>query len=276
MMKFDLRQAAGERTLVAAHRGVAGGNIPCNTIPAYEAALAQGADMIEIDVTRSTDGILYVFHPGMEHAHLYSARRIAEMTSREVDMLFLVNQDRTATQFHVPRLTEVLARFRGRCYINIDKFWDWPREIARAVRTFGMQDQVLVKTSSDPKYFDIVEEVAPDIPYMVIAREKDVCTEMLCQKRLRYAGIEALFTRDSSPVASPAYIEDMHKRGLLVWANAIVYDHKAVLSAGHTDDVSAPGDVEAGWGWLARRGFDIIQTDWVMPLIRYLEGTGKR
>lgn len=275
-MKFDLKREAGERTLVAAHRGAAGGNIPCNTIAAYEAALAQGADMIEIDVTRSADGVLYVFHPGMEPAHLYSARLISEMESREVDMLYLVNQDRTATQFHVPRLSEVLERFRGRCFINIDKFWDWPREIAEAVRALGMQDQALVKTAADPKCFGIVEEVAPDIPYMVIARESDACTDALLGRKLRYAGVEALFQEDSAPIASPAYIEDMHQKGLLVWANAIVYDHRAVLAGGHSDDVSAPGDWEAGWGWLARRGFDIIQTDWVMPMIGYLGKIGKR
>ena len=49
-MNFDLRAAAEKRMLLVAHRGSWGGNIPCNTIPAYETALAQGADMIEIDV----------------------------------------------------------------------------------------------------------------------------------------------------------------------------------------------------------------------------------
>ncbi len=275
-MKYDLIQASRIRVLVAAHRGVAGGNIPCNSMAAFEAALAQGADMIEIDVARSADGVLYVFHPGMESAHLYSARLISEMESREVDMLYLVNQDRTATQFHVPRLTDVLERFRGRCFINIDKFWDWPREIAEAVRAFGMQDQALVKTFVHPGCFDAVEEVAPDIPYMVVAREKDECTDALLKRKLRYAGVEALFETDEAPIASPAYIEDMHEKGLLVWANAIVYNHRAVLASGHSDDISAQGDYEAGWGWLARRGFDIIQTDWVMPMIRYLEKIGKR
>lgn len=275
-MKFDLKAEAGKRLLVAAHRGAAGGNIPCNTIPAYEAALAQGADMIEIDVTRSADGVLYVFHPGMEHAHLYSARLISQMESREVDMLYLVNQDRTATQFRVPRLSEVLAQFRGRCFLNIDKFWDWPREIAQAVRDFGMQDQVLIKTACDPHCFDIVEEVAPDIPYMVITRDRDESTDLLLRRKIRYAGVEALFAQEDAPIASSAYIEAMHEKGCIVWANAIVYDHREVLAAGHSDDVSAPGDCDAGWGWLARRGFDIIQTDWVMPLIRYLGKLGKR
>ena len=53
------------RTRIAAHRGAAGGNIHCNTWVAFEASLAQGADIIELDVSRSADGELFVFHPGM-------------------------------------------------------------------------------------------------------------------------------------------------------------------------------------------------------------------
>ena len=61
-MKFDLKQTAKEKIIVVAHRGVWSGNIPCNTIAAYNAALAQGADMIEIDVDMSADKKLWIFH----------------------------------------------------------------------------------------------------------------------------------------------------------------------------------------------------------------------
>ncbi|MGI6238506.1 MAG: glycerophosphodiester phosphodiesterase family protein [Christensenellales bacterium] len=275
-MEFNLTHAARGKTLVAAHRGAAAGNIPCNTIPAFDAALFQGADMLEIDISRSADGVLYVFHPGMEPVHLYSPRLIRDMHSREVDMLYLVNQDRAATEHRVPRLHDVLARYKGKCYINIDKFWMWPREIAEAVRAQNMQDQVLVKTAADPACFDQVEEFAPDLPYMVIARDEDDFTDALCKRNLRYVGVEALFAEESAPICAPEYIDAMHARGLILWGNAIVYDYRAVLSAGHTDDVSAAGNPDAGWGWLAARGFDIIQTDWIMPCVSYLAQKGYR
>ena len=44
-MVFNLFEKAKENIIVVAHRGVAGGNIPCNTLTAYEIALKQGADM---------------------------------------------------------------------------------------------------------------------------------------------------------------------------------------------------------------------------------------
>ena len=83
-MNFDLKRDAFARTLVTAHRGVWGGNIPCNTLDAFEVALVQGADMIELDVAHSADGELFVFHPGMEKAHLGSERAIADMRAEEV------------------------------------------------------------------------------------------------------------------------------------------------------------------------------------------------
>ena len=69
-MAMNLYDVAQKRIIITAHRGVSGGNIPCNTIAAYDAAVAHGADMIEVDANISADGTLYSFHPGMERFHL--------------------------------------------------------------------------------------------------------------------------------------------------------------------------------------------------------------
>ena len=65
-----------------------------------------------------------------------------------------------------------------------------------------------------------------------------------------------------------------HEKGLLLWANAIVYDKNAVISAHHTDDGALTGDPDAHWGWLLDRGFDIIQTDWCQMPNDYLDTKG--
>ena len=46
----------GKTPLLAAHRGVTGGNIPCNSEAAFRAAIAQGADIVELDVSLSRSG----------------------------------------------------------------------------------------------------------------------------------------------------------------------------------------------------------------------------
>ena len=55
-----------QKVLLAAHRGTCGGNIIQNTIGAYENALLHGADIIEVDVVKSTDGQFFAFHNGQE------------------------------------------------------------------------------------------------------------------------------------------------------------------------------------------------------------------
>ena len=61
--------------LVAAHRGVASGNIPCNTLAAFEAALRQGADILETDVILSDEGEMYIFHTKQERALARSSKQ---------------------------------------------------------------------------------------------------------------------------------------------------------------------------------------------------------
>lgn len=274
-MKFDLRASAREKRLIVAHRGASGGNIPCNTLAAYEIAVKQGADMIEIDVDMSADGTLFIFHPGMEHAHLNRNCNIAHMNDSEVRALRFVNQDDTPTQFGLNTLDEVLETFKDRCYINCDKFWEHPREIADCIRRHGMMEQILVKTSPRRELFDLIETYAPDVQYMVIVKDRaDEVHRELCARNINYMGQELLFEDESSPLCSDAYLHQLRADGILSWANAIVYSYTAVLAAGHSDDTSLTVNPDAGWGWLANKNFDFIQTDWPLMLKNYLSERG--
>ena len=272
-MKFDLLEATKEKILVVAHRGAAGGNIPCNTIAAYENALRQGADMIEIDLEMTADGHLVIFHPKMERIHLNCERRIPEMTLEEVRALRYVNYDRAPTQFGVELFDEILETFRGRCFINIDKFWGHPAEIAQAIRRHGMSDQMLVKSTPSDNVVKVLSEVAPEIAYMPVIRNVDGTHEKLMGSGIRYVGCEILFFSDNDPQVSPDFIDLLHRDGKLTWVNSIIYDCKEQIAAGHSDDTAICGDRENGWGWLVDRGFDVIQTDWTAMLIDYLKST---
>ncbi len=269
---WNLRQQALEKMMIVAHRGIAGGNIPCNTIAAYDAALCQGADMIELDVAKSADGVLFVFHPGMEPAYLRSERYICDMHSDEVRQLRFVNQDGTPTQMPVNTLDEVFEHLRDRCYINVDKYWDNVAPITEAIRRHGIAEQVLVKSWPGDGVVQLMEEVAPDINFMILQRGRDEWSDYLKTRPINYVGVEALFDREDSEFASREYVQKMNEKGLIVWVNSIVYDYKAVLTAGHNDDVSIVGRPDEGWGWLMERGYNLIQTDWPLSLRLYAGG----
>ena len=105
---MENRRAKG-RPFLAAHRGVNGANIPCNTLAAYRIAVDQGADVVEIDVTKSLDGEFFVFHPYMEPVYLKCGKLIPKMTAEEVRNTPLLNQDEVPTHYRVPTLQETLA-----------------------------------------------------------------------------------------------------------------------------------------------------------------------
>ena len=272
---FDLVRDARQKTLLVAHRGISGGNIPCNTIAAFDAALADGADMIELDVSRSLDGTLYVFHGGCELAHLGLCRPLTDLTDAEIRVLRYLNCDLGVTEHPVYTFDDVLEHLKGRCYINCDKFWEHPREISDRIRAHGMMEQILVKTGPQKELFDVIEQYAPDVQYMVIVREnaEEIHRELL-RRNINYMGQELLFTSEDSPLCAPSYLERLRNDRILSWCNTIVYNYRAVLSAGHNDDTALCGDPETGWGWVARRGFDFIQTDWPLMLREYLEKNG--
>lgn len=257
--------------LIAAHRGMAAGNIPCNTISAFEAALFQGADMLETDLALSGDGTLLVFHPKKEKQHLGTDVHLEQMTMEEIRRLRYTNVDRDPTDYGLVTLDEFLETFKNRCLINLDHGWDFIPQMVDAVRRHGMTDQVLLKAPDKLKFAEQIAELAPEMMFMPIFKEKDTLTEQLEQMNINYVGAELVFAKDDSCLASEAYIQSHHDKGRLLWCNPIIYYYKSQLTGGHSDDVAAAGDPEYGWGWLIDRGFDILQTDWTMPLRHFMD-----
>ena len=272
-MRFDIREAAQGKMLIAAHRGVFGGNIPCNTLASYEIALKQGADMIETDVDITADGELIVFHPGMESAHLNAEISLPDMEWKDVARLRFVNIDNVPTQFGILRFDDFLETFKDRCFINVDKFWSNPEKIYRALERHGMLDQAVVKAPPTAAVLQVLEDIAPDLAYMPVVKIHFQEHEMLMRRNINYVGVEALFFDDDDPIVSDAFIEQIHRSGKLMWGNSIIYDYEQQIAAGHSDDTALTLSEGLGWGWLVDKGFDLIQTDWPMMLIDYLKRT---
>ena len=257
--------------LIAAHRGVAGGNIPCNTLPAFEAALRQGADILETDIACSGSGDLLVFHPGKEKQHLGVDVHLEQMTLEEISALRYTNVDRDPTDYGILTLDAFLETFKNRCFINLDHGWEDMKGTIEAVRRHGMEDQILLKAPDKEKYLSIIENLAPDMMFMPIIKEKDTVTEMLENRNINFVGAELVFKKDDSELVSEAYIRSHKEKGRLLWCNPLVYYYKSQLTSRHNDDIAVSGDPEYGWGWLIDKGFDILQTDWILALRNFVD-----
>ena len=264
--------ALNGRVLVAAHRGLAAGNVPCNSIPGYKAALRTGVDVIELDVSKSLDGTLYCFHPGMEKRFTGSDKLISKMYDAEVRKLRLLNMDGAATAERVPLLRDAFAIMKDRCRVNVDKLWDDIPGISTLIREMGMNDQVIVKTAPKEEYLSLIRQYASDMPFMPVLFHDDGIHEMLLKDRsIRYVGAEVIFDSEDNAFCSPEYINMLHRDGCALWVNPIIYDYHWQLTAGHSDDIAVSEDEYLGWGWLIDRGYDILQTDFPLQLKMYIQ-----
>ena len=135
--------------LVIAHRG-ASGTLPENTLPAYELAALQRADMIEIDLHRTRDGETVVTHDE-DLAGLGGRGEIAEATLAEIRALDAGNGER------VPILDEVLDVFGARIPFNLELkrgrraiYAGLERAALAAVESRGLLDRTLFSSFADP------------------------------------------------------------------------------------------------------------------------------
>ena len=150
-----------------------------------------------------------------------------------------------------------------------------PEKIYETIKRHGMTDQMLVKSKISEKVLSVLENLCPELPFIPIVSEEHPMHKGLMKRNINYIGAEVLFEKDDSPLAGKEFIDMMHNDGKLVWVNSIIYDFKDQLSGGHSDDTALTVSEDYGWGWLADRGFDFIQTDWTMMLVDYLKKSNK-
>jgi glycerophosphoryl diester phosphodiesterase len=91
-------------TLVIAHRG-ASADAPENTLAAFELAIQQASDMIELDLHRSRDGALPIFHDDAIDGRTVGQLTLAELRARVPAM---------------PTLDEVLDTVGARIPLNLE------------------------------------------------------------------------------------------------------------------------------------------------------------
>lgn len=105
-MPFSLHTPA-----IIAHRGASLVH-PENTLAAFEAAIAQGADMLEMDVRLTSDGVPVVLHDPTVTLVSGKLALVSEMTLREL------RAQPALTDIAV--LSEVLETLAGKCAVELE------------------------------------------------------------------------------------------------------------------------------------------------------------
>ena len=137
------------RPTIFAHRG-ASAHAPENTLAAFELALAQGADGIELDAKLSADGHVVIIHDATVDRTTDRQGRVKDMSLAELRSLDAGGF--FAEQYHgekVPTLEEVFETLGKRIFVNVELTnYNTPGDylvesVCMLVKKCGLQKQVL-------------------------------------------------------------------------------------------------------------------------------------
>ncbi|MFK9094370.1 glycerophosphodiester phosphodiesterase family protein [Bacillus salipaludis] len=255
--------------LIAVHRGSPGGNIIENTIPAYKAALKQKGDILEIDVIKSTDGVLYVFHDGQEKRLLNENDNIKTLASTKIEGLTYLNAIGHKTSYKVERLDDILEAYKGEVLINIDRAWDIWLELLPKLDQHDMVNQIILKGPVVREQLEFLNSYKTKYMFMPIIHSLHEIDVTLEYQNINLVGIELIADSEQHPLFQDEVISSIKNNDLFVWANAINLDDEIILFAKLDDNTSIIQNPDLGWGRLFDKKVDIIQTDWPAILADY-------
>ncbi|MBR1867935.1 MAG: hypothetical protein IJ800_05085 [Clostridia bacterium] len=154
---------------ICAHRGF-NAVAPENSMPAFGAAVAAGADEIEFDLWSTKDGVIVSCHDDMLERISTGTGKIYEKTYDELLSLdFGVKGGKKFQGLKIAKFEDILKRFAGRVIMNIHvKIWDYGfeddkiDEIVSLVKQYDCYKHVYFMTANDEIHFKLKEKY-PDI-----------------------------------------------------------------------------------------------------------------
>jgi glycerophosphoryl diester phosphodiesterase len=198
--------------LIIAHRG-ASLDAPENTMAAVEEALAQAADVIEIDVQETADGEIAVIHDSDFMKIAGRDLKIWDATWPDLETIDIGSWfDPEFSDQRVPHLREVLEASRGRARVDIElKYYGHDealeQRVADIVDELGMNDQVMAMSLK----YDAVQKMK--------ALRPDWSVGLLTATAIGdLTRVEADFLAVNAKLATRGFVRRAHERGLPVYA----------------------------------------------------------
>lgn len=238
-----------KKIIVIAHRGDHSA-APENTLKAFQDAITNGADYIEVDLRTTSDNKLVVLHDQTVDRVSNGHGEIKSMPLSEVRKLVVSDHNNPGFgQLKIPTFDEVLTLAKGKINIYLDfKDADIPATI-EAIKSHGMEEHVVVYINKTEQYTSWRKN-APSFPLMVSLPDS-VTDESTLRQFLNTVDAEIL------DGGADQYSNDMvqlaKKMGRKIWV-----------------DVQARDEGPKTWDSAVSKGVDGLQTDHLRELRRWI------
>lgn len=152
---------------IICHRGLSS-EAPENTVPAFEKAIDAMADMVELDVQETSDGVVVVSHDTNLRRTAGKNVNIASLTYEELetyDVGSFFSAEYAGTR--IPTLAEVMETCKGRVNMLIElkrnsASEDLAQKVVDLIAEYDMEHQCVIQ-SVDYNYLKQVHELNPDL-----------------------------------------------------------------------------------------------------------------
>jgi glycerophosphoryl diester phosphodiesterase len=205
--------------VIVAHRG-ASSTRPENTLASFEEAIALGAQVVELDVRLSRDGVPVVMHDALVDRTTDGAGLVHELRADELTEL------RVGSDGAVPTFAEALETMNGRAAVAIeiknipgDPAYDPVREpIVEAVHAElerSAFDGVPLVISFNPRSIEASKALAPDVPTGFLTTDLVDPREAVAYAVSKQHDMVLPGTRAAIP-AGESFPQEVHAAGLAV------------------------------------------------------------
>ena len=256
--------APKDRPDVIAHRG-GGGELPGETIYAFQQATLLGVDVLEMDVRRTRDDQIILMHSGSVDKTTDGHGRIRELDMRYLRTLNAAARWATNPIFQnipIPTLSDVFdflddhPGIRGNIEIKDRDRW-LAEKVGAMIIQRGFADRVLLASGWD-SVIEVVREKYPKIA--TSASVMEILTFQICDNILKVRAplkrVDALQWHSRMlrlKIITPRFVERAHSRGLIV----------------HAWTVNEPEEMAR----MIELGVDGIITDYPSTLLKMLRST---
>lgn len=263
------RKLEDQPFLIVTHKGCPGGNIVENTMSSKIVAFKSGSDIVELDVSKSTDGKFYIFHDGEEKRLLKHDCNLNNTDSVEIEKLKCFNRLGHPVKAKVLQVKDLLESIKGDELINIDRsWWHWD-SFLDYLDNFNKEKNIILKSPVTKEYLDMLEKHPVKYMYFPIPckpQDFELCFQY---KNINFVGIEVHAEKEKDFMYQDDFLKSLRDSGLFIYVNAIVLSDSRLLYAGLDDDVSILDSPSKGWGKIVNKYGNVIQTDWPGLLNEY-------
>jgi glycerophosphoryl diester phosphodiesterase len=241
--------------IIAAHRG---DHViyPENTLAAYEEAIRNEADYVEIDLRTTKDGELVSMHDGTINRMTDGKGNVKDFTLNELEQLKVKSKDTTdKTVYRIATFKQILTVCKNKINIYLDFKAADPEQAYQMIKQYGMEKQVLVYINSAAQ-FTGWRKAAPKMPLM-LSMPDSVKT---------VAAMESFINKYQPDILDGSY--NQYSNDMV--ALAAKYNIPA------WPDIQSAGEGPNDWNKALEKGLKGLQTDHPALLVKFLKEKGLR